>query len=95
MLNISYHGGGTVAGVDVVLLDTRVAPDGEERSSRAKIADGSNAIRRWHSFVGHSLGADIPCTGLTVMSRVSIKVGTGNALARYIPFGVLYDSAIL
>jgi hypothetical protein len=65
MLNISYHGGGTVAGVDVVLLDTRVAPNGEERRSRAKVADGSDTIRRWYSFVGHSLGADIPCAGLT------------------------------
>ena len=73
MLNVSYHGGRTVAGVDVVLLDTGVAPDGEEGGSRTVVADSSDAISRWHGFVGYSFGANIPCAGLTVMSRVSIR----------------------
>lgn len=73
MLNVSYHCGGTVAGVNIVLLDTGITSNGEEGGSRAVIADGSDAISCRHGFIGHSLGADIPRAGLTVMSRVSTK----------------------
>lgn len=65
MLNVSYHCGGTVAGVNIVLLDTGITSNGEEGGSRAVIADGSDAISCRHGFIGHSLGADIPRAGLT------------------------------
>lgn len=66
MLNVSYHGGRSIAGVDVVLLDARVASNGEEGGSRTVVADRSDAIGCRHSFVRHSLGTDIPCAGLTI-----------------------------
>jgi hypothetical protein len=66
MLNVRYHGCCTVAGVDVVLLDARIAPNGEEGSGRAEVADCRNAVNGWHIFVRHSLGAYIPRAGLAI-----------------------------
>jgi hypothetical protein len=66
MLDVGYHGGRPVARVDVVLLDTGVASNGEESCSGTVVADSRDAIRCWHSFIRYSLGADIPCAGLSV-----------------------------
>jgi hypothetical protein len=74
VLNVSYHGGRAVTGVDVVLLDTGVTPDGEKSGGGTVVADSSDAVSRWYSFVGYSFGTDIPCTSLTVMSRVSTRI---------------------
>lgn len=71
MLDVGYHGGWTVAGVDIVLLNAGVAANGEEGGSGAIVADGGNAIGSRHSLIRYSFGADVPGTSLAVAGGVS------------------------
>ena len=71
MLDVSYHGGWAVAGVDIVLLDAGVTANGEEGSSGAIVADGGNAFGGRHSLIRYPLSADVPGTSLAVAVYVS------------------------
>lgn len=71
MLNISDHGCWAIAGVEIILLDTRVASNSEEGSSGSVVANGGDAIGCGYSLVRNSLCANIPGAGLPAMAVIS------------------------
>jgi hypothetical protein len=72
MLNIGDHRCWTIAWVDIKLLNTGVATDGEEGGSGTIVANGSDAVGSWHRFIGHSLGTYVPGACLAAMANVSM-----------------------
>jgi hypothetical protein len=72
MLDVSYHCRWPVAGVNVILLNAGVASDGKESACRSVVANGRDAVGRWHGFVRDSLSAYIPGACLATMANVSM-----------------------
>jgi hypothetical protein len=93
MLDVSYYGRWTVGRIDVVLLYTRVAANGEESGSGSVVTNGGNTINCWYSFIRYSFGANVPGAGLPAV--IVVSPGAVKRSVRYIPFSVLHNAAVL
>ena len=66
MLNVSDHGCRAITWVQVILLNAKIASNGEESSGGTIIADGGDTVGGRDGFVRHSLSAYIPRASLTI-----------------------------